>query len=902
MKILGIFNPLKVRYGKGYKGIPLRLLIVVPFVIHIFGAVGLVAYLSLKNCHDTVNELANQLTDKVSNAVDNHLDTYLAIPHQINQLNIDAIASGSLSLTDAKKAEHYFLQQMRVFNVNHISYELTTGKFVEVNRQLKNEITTLNTELKNSRKVAPYVRDSRENRAKVSMDAVKTTKLTWSQVYIEEGGNTEVSISANYPIYNRNQNIIGTTSSDLSLANVSKFLRGLEVSRSGKAFIMERNGLLVASSSAEKLLTSNGTQRLNVLDSNDRTIQATAKYLQHKFGDFRAIKDEQKVEFHREHDLQVVRVRPWRDKFGLDWLIVVVVPEIDFMKQVHANAQIIIVLGFVALSTAISLGLMISRWIIRPIHCLSEASRAIANGDLDQSVEFKNVNELGLLSQSFNQMASQLKESFEHLETRVEERTVELNQSRQVAETANRAKSEFLANMSHELRTPLNAILGFAQLMNHDSSFTPPQQENLSIINRSGEHLLSLINDVLDMSKIEAGRIALTETTFDLYLLLSTIQEMFKLKAASKGLRLTVERNLEVPQYVRADEGKLRQILLNLLGNALKFTTEGGVNLRLKGEQGENLNYTLFFAVEDTGFGIAAHELDILFEPFVQTETGRKSQQGTGLGLAISRKFVQLMGGDITASSNLGKGTIFQFDIQVEVATKAVELNSPQSTRVIGLEPGQPSYRILVVDDRYENRRLLTKLLTPIGFQVCEAENGREAISVWESWEPHLIWMDMRMPVMNGYEATQHIKSHIKGQATAIIALTASILEEETLVLGASCDDFVRKPFREEAIWEKMVEYLGVRYVYEQQDEFARVESEDGILDLTLHYSSLLVMPAEWVEKLQYAATELDAERMLTLIEQIPKKHASLAKALLQKVNDFDFDQILSLTQCVPCL
>ncbi len=236
---------------------------------------------------------------------------------------------------------------------------------------------------------------------------------------------------------------------------------------------MERNGLLVASSSAE-MLTSNGTQRLNVLDSNDRTIQATAQYLQHNFGDFRAIKDEQKVEFYREHDLQVVRVNPWRDKFDLDWLIVVVVPEIDFMRQVHANAQIIIVLGFVAVSTATSLGLMISRWIIRPIHRLSEASRAIANGDLDQSVEFKNVNELGLLSQSFNQMASQLKESFEQLETRVEERTVELNQSRQVAETANRAKSEFLANMSHELRTPLNAILGFAQIMNHDSSFTPP--------------------------------------------------------------------------------------------------------------------------------------------------------------------------------------------------------------------------------------------------------------------------------------------------------------------------------------------------------------------------------------------------------------------------------------------
>ncbi len=252
--------------------------------------------------------------------------------------------------------------------------------------------------------------------------------------------------------------------------------------------------------------------------------------------------------------------------------MIVVVPESDFLAQVHANAGIIIILSLVALLTATSLGLTISRWIIRPIHRLSEASRAIASGDLDQKVEFKSVNELGLLSQSFNQMALQLKESFEQLETRVEERTVELNKAKQSAEAANSSKSEFLANMSHELRTPLNAILGFAQVMNRDASLAPQQQENLGIINRSGEHLLSLINDVLDMSKIEAGRITLTENAFDLYQLLRTIQEMFQLKAESKGLQLSIECTPDLPHYVYTDESKLRQILINLLGNAIKFT------------------------------------------------------------------------------------------------------------------------------------------------------------------------------------------------------------------------------------------------------------------------------------------------------------------------------------------
>ncbi len=307
---------------------------------------------------------------------------------------------------------------------------------------------------------------------------------------------------------------------------------------------------------------------------------------------------------------------------------------------------------------------------------------------------------------------------------------------------------------------------------------------------------------------------------------------------------------------------------------------------------------TLHFEVEDTGSGIAPDEMESLFQPFVQTETGRKSQQGTGLGLPISRKFVQLMGGDIKVSSKLGHLTIFRFDIQAQEADAGNIQTQKQTRRVIGLEAGQPEYRILVVDDRPANRLLLTKLLSPIGFQVREAQNGAEVIALWSDWEPHLIWMDMRMPVMNGYEATKQIKSHIKGQATAIIALTASAFEEErAIVLSVGCDDFMRKPFQENVLFEKMANYLGVRYIYEQKDEVESLKDEKTNSAFILQSSSFQTMPNEWVEKLHHAAARLDAQMISQLVAQIPEENNPLAKALLEKVNDFDFDQIVNLAQ-----
>jgi len=557
-------------------------------------------------------------------------------------------------------------------------------------------------------------------------------------------------------------------------------------------------------------------------------------------------------------------------------------------------------------------------YIIVPIFCGNKLWGLLASYQNQASREWKT-GEISIALQIGNQLGVALQQV--ELLSQTQHQSEALKKAVIAADAANHAKSEFLANMSHELRTPLNAILGFSQLINQDKTINEDHQNSLAIINRAGEHLLNLINDILEMSKIEAGRTSLNIAQFDLHKLLDNLQEMLRFRASTKGLKFAFHKRANIPHNIKTDPNKLRQVLINLLGNAIKFTSQGCIHLSVRvGDedlgrrgQGDNSASTspqscpitrLIFEITDTGIGISSEEIGFLFEAFRQTSAGRKSQQGTGLGLAISRKYVQLMGGDITVESTPEVGSKFTFDIQVSLASSQETAIDKTSRQVIGLATSQIIYRILVVDDRPESRLLLTRMLSQIGFSTKEAANGLQAIAKWEEWEPHLILMDMRMPIMDGYQATKIIKTRQQEansnnlilNKTVVIALTANAFEEQRDdIITAGCDDLINKPFPKETLLEKLNQHLGVEYLYQEENSNNLNSKTTSIDDLTPAKLRKLLsqVSPQWVGKLRQAAAQCSDNLIFELLEGNPPKNTHLTRILIYFAENFQFDKIL---------
>jgi signal transduction histidine kinase/CheY-like chemotaxis protein len=455
------------------------------------------------------------------------------------------------------------------------------------------------------------------------------------------------------------------------------------------------------------------------------------------------------------------------------------------------------------------------------------------------------------------------------------------------AETANQAKSSFLANMSHELRTPLNAILGFSNMLQDDASLAHEAQQKVAIINRSGEHLLQLINDVLDLSKIEAGHVELELKDFDLDILVRDVINMIQVKAEDKNLRLTLDKGPNLPRFIHGDASKLRQILLNLLSNSVKFTDTGGVTLRLYTVSGEHEHITLKGEVEDTGYGIQGEDINRIFSPFEQLKDS-PLQKGTGLGLTITRQFVEMMDGEIKVQSTPGKGSLFSFTIQLYPASSEIKsAERVDANNIISLAPGQGEWRILIAEDNQANQMLLKMLLEETGFSTRVAENGQQAVKEFQLWHPHFIWMDQSMPIMDGDEATRKIRELPGGDKVKIATVTANVFNDS---IETGSDDFVRKPYKSEQILACMEKHLGVRYLYRQEEKTEKTQAFTRITP-----EMLAEFPDKLVTELRNAIIALDMEQTNAVLDQLSDVDPELISALRRLVENMDFRALKSV-------
>jgi PAS domain S-box-containing protein len=910
--------------------------------------------------------------------IEERLQSYLEVPHIVNQLNANALDLQELNVNNLRSLERHFWHQIQLFdNISYIQFGDRRGEFVGIavndNGSLNYQVTEFSNSLRSYSIDGSGYRDQLlrtspgyDPRERPWYKIPKQADApAWTPVYAWVSAPTPtLAITLGKPYYDPRGRFRGVLATDLTIAQIGEFLQMLDIGKTGEVFIIEPSGKLVATSTKYKPFTIENQQakRLPATEASDRLIAETAQHLHQEFPNLAQLNTSKQLKWELSGEQHYTRITPFQDRFGLNWQVVLVIPESDFMAQVNANRRTTIFMCFLALLVATGLGILTARWIAQPILRLKDASQAIAAGELNQKISVKGIREIQTLANTFNKMASQLHTSFGTLEQRVQERTealhvseerfqlvvqsindgiwdwhipsqqvyfspqwksmlgyedweipnqfyawenllhpddlslakaslnehltgktsqwqmefrmrgkdgsyrwilsrakvverdardrplrmvgahtditkrkeieAALREAKKQADAANQAKSKFLAAMSHELRTPLNGVLGYAQILQRSQDISDRHRHYVSIISECGSHLLTLVNEVLDLSKIEAQKMTLHPEPFHLPTFLTGVAQMCRIKAQQKGIAFSYQNDPDLPEIVWADEKRLRQVLINLLGNAVKFTEKGSVTfsaavLEAPTEANNQRMFQIRFQVEDTGTGIPSEQLERIFRPFEQAGSVNYQKQGTGLGLSLSQEIVRLMGGEIQVTSIPHHGSIFWFDLNLEKARQDLQQSSANILgKIVGYE-GEVK-RLLVVDDRWENRTVLQNLLQPLGFDIEIAESGNMGWEKIEQWTPDLIVTDLYLSDWNGGDFIQNLQQSDRLKNVPIIVSSAGAMESDRdRAFQAGANDFLAKPIEASRLFNILQKHLALTWIYEQNQPQTKTETAE---------------------------------------------------------------------------